>query len=227
MLHGAKLARSPGMLGLRMCAGVACLAAMLVMVACLERPTDSLAAGDEGGAIGVELAAYSLAPAQRDVLLCRQLAGREQGCFLDPNQTEADAGQLAACATRFACSRRMWREDVVDAVYACLPQRPCEDSDPAASCLAQAVDELGESPAERKFAEALLTTEQECPDLMQVASGQADAVYKALTNCLQQQRSCDAMGQCAGLVMQELVSEICDDRGPNGAPANSDANTPA
>ncbi len=225
-MRGAKLAASSGMLGFRMLSGLACLSAMLVMVACLERPADELGAGDEGGAVGIQQAAYSLAPAPRDILLCKQLAGREQGCFLDPAQSAADARQLTACATRFACSRRMWREDVVDAVYACLPERPCEDADPAASCLAQAVDELGESPAERKFAEALITAEQQCPDLMQVASGQADTVYEALTSCLLEQRNCDAMGQCAGLVMQELVGEICDEGQPNSAPKANGRDTP-
>lgn len=152
---------------------------------------------------------YAVIPAEADLELCRALAAKQRQC--EEDQPEAQPLDGSACASRYACSRRLWRADVAAEVYRCISQRPCDDPDPTTTCLGQAAKPLPITPAQREFDAVLAAADDECPGLLEVAPGQSDTVYQALTPCLTSYRSCDERADCAARRLSELVDEICDD----------------
>jgi len=152
---------------------------------------------------------YAVTPAAADLELCRALAARQQQC--EGEQPEAQLPDSSDCASRYACSRRLWRADVTAEVYRCISQHPCDDPDPTTTCLEQAAEPLPISAAQQEFEAALTAADDQCPGMLEVAPGQSDTVYQALTPCLTNHRSCDERADCAARSLNELVDEICDD----------------
>ena len=149
----------------------------------------------------------AVTPASHDIELCQQLAKRERSCFSDLPSASTQA--IEACAARFACSRRMWRPEMVDAVYKCMGKRDCDDADPAMSCLEKAALAIQPSLAETAFEHALEEAERECPNVIDVAPGQSDAVYQALMPCLQDAISCNERTSCSARALQQLLRQTC------------------
>ena len=150
-------------------------------------------------------ALYRIEAQREDVSLCQTLAEREQDCNEDCPATV----DVAACANRYSCSRQLWRQDIVAEVYACIAERPCDDRDPAATCLTQATGGRQPSEAQRAFDRELLATEEQCGDLISVTPGQNDAVYDALARCMADNDSCDGKSSCAMITLGALVEEAC------------------
>jgi hypothetical protein len=152
---------------------------------------------------------YLLAPEARDVELCAAMAEREARCYGDDA-----AAPAAGCAARFACSRQMWQENVVDDVYACIAKRPCSDDDPAASCLAELAASSPASEMQRRFDTARVALEEECGTVIEAAPGQSDEVYELLEGCMSNNDSCDAVSACAMMSLDLLVDDLCDAEAP-------------
>ncbi len=142
-----------------------------------------------------------------DLSLCRTLADRDHRCAEEDTQPASFA--VEDCAERYACSRQLWRADVQEGVYACLAKLPCDDPDPEFTCLAEAAAAVEPSPAEGRFEREADAANEHCGALVEVAPGQSDLVYGALTFCLTENESCDAKAACSLATLQTLVEEIC------------------
>jgi hypothetical protein len=148
-------------------------------------------------------------PEAADLAVCQAQAARLERCGRDP----AGAPDALACARRFACSRRLWRDGIAAEVYACLGERPCDDADPAMSCLGEAARSLAPSEAARRFERAREEAERACGPLLEVAPAQIDLVYDAVTFCLTENESCDAKTECVATALTDIVAAVCGSRG--------------
>jgi hypothetical protein len=188
------------------------------LVGCLEGEwTESDSAGDPADeALGAESydscpiakpapAPFALDAELEDVALCQAQAEREQECF----EECAPTVDVDACANRYACSRQLWRQDIVAEVYDCIAAQPCDDRDPAATCLARAAAAHGPSDAQQRFENDLTIAAEDCGDLLTVTAGQGDDVYEGLAHCLADNDSCDAKSSCAMITLGMLVDEAC------------------
>jgi len=206
------------------------LAVAGALVGCLEG-REPVEAGAGGAELAEEMAVEAFGteePATPDVLaipdakafespvltvdaadrsLCRVLAERERRCSDDDTQPVAFG--VEACAERYACSRQLWRADVQEGVYDCLQELHCDEVDPEFTCLADAAAAVEPSAAERRFEQEADGANDLCGALVEVAPGQSDLVYDALTFCLTENESCDAKAACSLATLQALVDEIC------------------
>jgi hypothetical protein len=148
--------------------------------------------------------APALVPDEMDLAVCEARAEQEQRCAADGEP----AFDVTACATRFACSRRLWSTDL-PAVYRCLSERSCEDGDPVMTCLREVGETVEPSAAEVTFSRELELAQQECGEIVEAAPRQADAIYEGLTFCLTENDDCDVKAACAELMLDALVDEIC------------------
>ena len=135
-------------------------------------------------------------PEEADIELCSDLAALECG-----------ASDIDTCSRRFACARQLWREDIVEDVYACIVERPCSDPDPANSCLHAVVTE--KSDAERRFEAAESDLSRDCGTLIEIPPGQSDEVYEMLSGCIENNDSCDAVSACAIHSLEALGEQLC------------------
>jgi hypothetical protein len=188
------------------------LALALLPVACLqqpgesgEAPTGELAVGLDGCPLPVATARRTLAIDDADVDVCAALAQREARCF----DGCAATVEVEACAERMACSRRLWRGDIADEVYACIRERPCDDLDPATACLHQAAAEVAPSEARLRFEDEQRRVDALCGDMLDVAPGQSDDVYQRLGSCLAEETSCEGVAACAMGELADLVDLAC------------------
>ena len=163
-------------------------------------PADDFAKSDLAA---LQQPSLSLEP--EDVALCQALADRQRLCVDD----EADPFDVDGCADRYACSRQLWREDIQEAVYDCLQERPCDEADPEFACLREATAELQPSTAQQRFEREAAAADELCGNLLEVAPGQSDLVYGALTFCLTQNESCDSQAACSLATLDALVDEVC------------------
>jgi hypothetical protein len=210
-----------GLLGLLM-------ALVVALVGCLEgrAPLD-----EEGGAPGFDDQGWSVEtwpvddavepaqPRQRlaaepgDIALCQAMADRERSCVDD----EAEPFDVDSCASRYVCSRRLWREDIRQPVYACLRDLPCGETDPEFTCLREASAGLEPSTAQQTFEREAEAADELCGELLEVAPGQSDLVYESLTFCLTHNEGCDSKAACSLSTLDAMVDEIC------GAPQEGQA----
>jgi hypothetical protein len=135
-------------------------------------------------------------PEQADTELCSDLAALECG-----------PAEIDACSRRYACARQLWREDIVEDVYACIVERPCSDPDPANSCLHEVVTE--KSDAERRYEAAESDLARGCGRLIELPPGQSDEVYEMLTGCIENNDACDSVSACAIHSLEALGEELC------------------
>ncbi len=159
----------------------------------------------EGRAPLGELDELRGAPGPEDVALCQALADRQRVCVDD----EAEPFDVDGCASRYVCSRQLWREDIQEAVYECLQEQSCDEEDLEFSCLREAMDELAPSTAQQVFEQEAEAADELCGTLLDVAPGQSDLVYEALTFCLTQNEDCDSKAACSLATLDTLVDAIC------------------
>jgi hypothetical protein len=162
------------------------------VAACLEGERESVPAPE-----GLDTLAL---PDEADFELCEALAERQAECGIAPASVDA-------CASRYACARQLWREEIVDAVYDCIAERPCNDVDPANSCLHTVA--MDRSDAERRFEASERELEQDCGTLIEVPPGQSDEMYTLLTACIESNDSCDAVSACVMDSLEALGQELC------------------
>jgi hypothetical protein len=148
--------------------------------------------------------APALVPDAMDVAVCEARAEQESRCAVDGEP----AFDVAACATRFACSRRLWSTDV-PAVYRCLSERTCDDEDPVMTCLREVGESVEPSEAELAFTRQLDQAQQECGEILEAAPRQSDTIYEGLTFCLTENDDCDAKASCVEVMLNAIVDEIC------------------
>ena len=153
--------------------------------------------------LGAEIDAERAAPTVDDEALCASLEDHHSRCR---------GGYLPAadaCPARFACSRKMWRQDAVDDVYACIERASCDEPDPATSCLQEVATELEPTPAERRAERGIAELEDACPGVLEVAPAQSDRVYETITACIETEETCDGIGTCVVLSLEALADDIC------------------
>ena len=146
------------------------------------------------------LSAGTIADAEDDAV-CDALARREQACDLDLDQAD--------CASRFACSKQLWRREVVEDVYACVEAQPCDVADPAMACLTRVGGELEPTAVQLDAEDALRSLQGRCDGMIDVAPGQSDEVYEIIRSCIAAETSCDGIGTCVVLSLDTLVADVC------------------
>ena len=175
-----------------------------------------LAEDGEGGDLGDELEAMvvedqpaaatpfdELTVASGDVALCEDLVDGQRRCG-EGFVTDTVDG----CAWRFACARQLWRAEVADDVYRCVREQPCTDPDPGMTCLDEVAADLPPTDAQTRALRAVEAARERCGDVIDVAPGQVDHVYDAITSCLSD-TTCDDLGACVIGSVESLVAEAC------------------
>ena len=167
---------------------------LLVTSGCVETEDDGVVTDDAvtTGAI----------PDAEDDAVCDSLARREEACDLD-------ASANGHCAVRFACSKQLWRQEVIEDVYACVETQPCDVADPAMACLSIVGAELEPTTAQLEAESALRSLEGRCDGMIDVAPGQADEIYEIVRSCVRAEDSCDGIGTCVVLSLEALVADVC------------------
>jgi hypothetical protein len=153
--------------------------------------------------LGEELAAERVAPDGDDEALCESLAQREASC------TGGFVRTTGGCAERFACSKRLWRADAVEDVYACIEDAGCELDDPATSCLAEVAAELTPSETERRTQRLIAEVAPQCPGMLDITPGQSDEVYDLVGSCIEADDDCEAIGTCVVVSLDALADDLC------------------
>lgn len=140
-------------------------------------------------------------PDADDDAVCDALARRDQACGL--------ADPTSGCAARFACSKQLWREEVIEDVYACVESQPCDVVDPAMACLGEVGGELEPTAVQVDAERALRSLDGRCDDMIDVAPGQSDEVYEIIRSCIAAEQSCEGIGTCVVLSLDTLVADVC------------------
>ena len=169
-----------------------------------EEPSSHEEASPSWVAVDNTEPAPALVPDEMDLAVCGALAEQDSRCAADGDP----AFDVAACATRFACSRRLWSTDV-PAVYRCLSERSCEDDDPVMTCLREVGETVEPSAAEETFLRELELAQAECGELVEAAPRQSDAIYEGLTFCLTDNDDCDVKAACVDVMLTAIVDRIC------------------
>jgi hypothetical protein len=174
---------------------------LLISEGCLDTEGDETLPSTLEDLDGDPLAG-GVAPQPSDEAVCRALATR---------QTECHGGfaTMEGCPSRFACSRRLWRPELVEEVYACVETQPCNVVDPAMACLEEIGGELEPTEAQRQAEDALDDLEGQCDGLLEVAPGQSDEVYDVIRSCIEAEEDCDGIGTCVVVSMDALLDDVC------------------
>ena len=140
-------------------------------------------------------------PDAEDDAVCDALARRERSCDLDDDDLD--------CASRFACSKQLWREEVIADVYECVETQPCEIDDPAMACLTAVGGELEPTAIQLDAERALESLDGRCDGMIDVAPGRSDEVYEIIRSCIAAEPTCDGIGTCVVLSLDTLVADVC------------------
>jgi hypothetical protein len=156
-------------------------------------------------------------PTPEDVSLCGVLAAKASTCNPGcPTET------LVVCAHGWACLRDALRPDMVADFYACVPGLPCsEKTPPIVACVATLGAKYTPSAAETAYEAAVAAYTTACQPGMPsfcadgVCAGYSDAVYEALTQCLNRRvgnsdDACFSVFLCPDLLQQVTADIACE-----------------
>jgi len=174
---------------------------LLVASGCVETADDETLTG-EGLQLDATSVAAGVAPDAEDDAVCQALARRARACHGGWTANES-------CASRFACSKQLWRPEIVGDVYACVEEQPCDVADPAMACLDEVGAELEPTRAQLDAERAVRSLDGQCDDMIDMAPGQTDEVYEIIQSCVEAEDSCDGVGTCVVLSLDALVSDVC------------------